>query len=172
MRSHGLGLTAVASVTLALSMLVPAAPAFAGSLLSGYGGPGQGSQVILGSTLLRGPARGSGSGGGSGGSTTPGGSVGAGAAGGVGSGAPRSGSGGGRASKSAATGKRLDQAGVQGSGSGDRADTPKLIAAARSASVGSQPLGLSGTDLLWILLALGALGLTGALTKRFARQAG
>ena len=36
------------------------------SLLSGYGGPGQGSQAILGSALLNGP----GSGGGNGGSAT------------------------------------------------------------------------------------------------------
>ncbi len=43
---------------------VPAAPAFANSLLSGYGGPGQCNQAILGSALINGPG---GNGGGSGG---------------------------------------------------------------------------------------------------------
>src|SRR5438876_10100556 len=46
------------AAALALLALAPAA-ANAGPLLSGYGGPGQGNQAILGSTLLGGPGGGS-----------------------------------------------------------------------------------------------------------------
>src|SRR5262249_33452093 len=53
-------------------------PASASSVLSGYGGPGQGNQAILGSALLSGP-------GGGGGSSGRGGSGGAGGSGGGGS---------------------------------------------------------------------------------------
>jgi hypothetical protein len=55
----------IASTTALLAVVSIAAPgvARAGSLLSGYGGPGQGNQEILGSALLNGP---SGGGGGSG----------------------------------------------------------------------------------------------------------
>jgi hypothetical protein len=42
----------------------------------------------------------------------------------------------------------------------------------RGATSGSTgPFGLSGQDLLFILLALGALAFTGALTRRLARKA-
>jgi hypothetical protein len=172
MSSQRLALAAIASVTLAFSTLLPSAPAFAGSLLSGYGGPGQGSQAILGSTLIKGSARGGGSGGPPAGSVSSGASIGAGAGGGVAGGAPRGVPGGGRAAKRAAARNRRDGAGAQGSGSSVRLGAPTYSDASTSASVGSQPLGLSGADLLWILLALAALTLTGALTKRFSRQVG
>jgi hypothetical protein len=172
MSGQRLALAAIASVTLALATLLPSAPAFAGSLLSGYGGPGQGSQAILGSTLSKGPNSGSGSGGGPRVSATSGVGVGASAAADAGSGTPRGVHGGGRASKPAAAGERRGGAGVQGAGGARRADTPTFTGPATSASVGSQPLGLSGVDILWILLALAALGLTGALTNRLARQVG
>jgi len=55
----------------ALCLAVPAG-AVASPLLSGYGGPGAGSQVILGSSLVNGP-RGGGGGGGGGGSASGGG---------------------------------------------------------------------------------------------------
>jgi hypothetical protein len=42
-------------------------------------------------------------------------------------------------------------------------------AVARSAGDGSGTLGVSGVDFLYILLALGALILTGLITKRIAR---
>jgi hypothetical protein len=46
-------------------------------------------------------------------------------------------------------------------------------AAARSAATGGGgALGLSGADVLYILLALGALVVTGALTRVLARQPG
>ncbi len=41
--------------------------------------------------------------------------------------------------------------------------------ASQTASGGSQTLGLSGEDLLYVLLALGALALSGVLTRRLAR---
>ncbi len=52
-------------LAVAVSAALPAG-AQAGSLLSGYGGPGQGSQAVLGSTLINGPGGGSGGGAGSG----------------------------------------------------------------------------------------------------------
>jgi hypothetical protein len=55
---------------LALAAAMPAA-AVASSLLSGYGGPGQGNQAILGAALVNGP-RGGGGSGSSSGSTTSG----------------------------------------------------------------------------------------------------
>ena len=61
MRSRRI-ITPIIACLVAVSAALPAA-ASAGSLLSGYGGPGQGSQAILGSALLNGPA-GRGAGGG------------------------------------------------------------------------------------------------------------
>lgn len=56
------------------ALTLPAAPAYAqGSLLSGYGGPGGGEQVILGSQLLGGGSGGGGGGTGSGAATAGGG---------------------------------------------------------------------------------------------------
>jgi hypothetical protein len=55
-------------VLCALSLAIPAG-ALASPLLSGYGGPGEGSQVILGSALVNGP-RGGGGGSSSGGAPT------------------------------------------------------------------------------------------------------
>jgi hypothetical protein len=52
-----------AAVVAALMGAVPVS-ATASSLLSGYGGPGQGSQAILGAALLKGPSNGGGRGGG------------------------------------------------------------------------------------------------------------
>jgi hypothetical protein len=63
MKNHRMTIPALALlVTFAASPGVAAAS----SLLSGYGGPGQGSQAILGSTLVNGPRGGGGSGGSSG----------------------------------------------------------------------------------------------------------
>src|SRR5258705_13375486 len=53
----------------AATALIPAS-AQASSVLSGYGGPGQGNQVILGAALLNGPRGGSGGGSGGGSSST------------------------------------------------------------------------------------------------------
>jgi hypothetical protein len=43
---------------------------------------------------------------------------------------------------------------------------------AQSAGVSSPTLGLSGADLLYILIAFGALASTAVLTRRFARPPG
>jgi hypothetical protein len=64
----------VAPVVVVVALALPAL-ATAGSLLSGYGGPGQGSQQLLGSSVIGG---GAGSGGGSGGAGSGGGSGGGG----------------------------------------------------------------------------------------------
>lgn len=165
-------------LTVLIVAALPAAmPAFAAAspLLSGYGGPGQGSQAILGSTLL-----GGGSDGGEGG---PPGSTGArtgsptdqfrynersdytksstSSAAGAGGGSARGGAAGSRAGA--------------GGASGGRASTYPSSAAERAnqaGAVASEPLGLSGDDLLFVLLSLVALVLTGLLTRQLARMKG
>lgn len=177
MRSRRTTTLAIACIASLLAAW-PAA-ATAGSLLSGYGGPGQGSQVILGGSLVNGPPKGGGGppGGGSqggGGSQETGGSSTA----GRGSVAARSGSAGGTPTgsvahrHSAAAGRQGAHATVRitGASSGRSRSYPAAEdAASRSAGVGSETLGLSGMDLLFILLALGALVLTGVVTRRMAR---
>ena len=60
MRSRRIITSAIACIAaLSAAAAMPVA-APAGSLLSGYGGPGQGSQVILGSSLVNGPPKGGG----------------------------------------------------------------------------------------------------------------
>ena len=49
----------IAALAMAFAAVAPAS-APASPLLSGYGGPGQGTQAILGSTLLNGPSGGGG----------------------------------------------------------------------------------------------------------------
>ncbi|HXP28462.1 MAG TPA: hypothetical protein VN804_01790, partial [Solirubrobacteraceae bacterium] len=61
-------------MTTALAALIcVAAPqaALAGSLLSGYGGPGEGSQALIGASLVKGPRGGGGGGSSSGSSGRP-----------------------------------------------------------------------------------------------------
>jgi hypothetical protein len=167
--------TIVALVALAGFALATAAPAVAGSLLSGYGGPGQGSQAILGSELLNSPDGGGGSNGaGSSGSSasaqsaagTPG--TGTGARTRTSPGAARS-----RATAKPSPRKQGEaEAGRSQSQSSSRAGAPATAALAQSASVSSPTLGLSGADLLYVLIALGALVSTAALTRRFARPRG
>lgn len=152
----------------ALSAAMPAA-APASSLLSGYGGPGQGSQVILGSSLVNGPPKGGGGSQGGGGSTGAGESSTA-VTGGLGT---RAGSGskaptGSVAHKPASGGhgKKAKGRAVGGSSSGSRSSRGE--AAVRPAAAGSETLGVSGMDLVYILAGLGALILTAVLTKRIA----
>lgn len=156
----------VTSATLALLVAAPVA-ASANPLLSGYGGPGQGDQAILGATLLNGPGSGDGS-------------AGTGEA----------------ASESAAALTATEGAAAQGdpnvahrsaSGHARRGRTtatspskavsrkpPSAVLAQlrlRSDSVGSSGvLGLSGADILYILLTLAALALVGGFTRQLARQ--
>jgi hypothetical protein len=166
MRRHRLTITRVALLSLACSALVPASAAAGGSLLSGYGGPGEGSQAILGSTLLNGP-KGGGGASGDGSATPAGGGETAGAGGGA---APAAA--GRRISQPVRTGPRLHTSrGVkpQAAAGGAQRDRATSVVPASAVSVASQPLGLSGSDLAYILLALASIGLTGVLTTRLAR---
>lgn len=155
-------------VLLALALACALAPgAMASStLLSGYGGPGQGNQAILGTTLIGGGSAG-GSGGGSSGTGAPpgtaasleleegrGGSSGAGGASGAG-GSPR-------------TGSSASQ-GAQSAGSAGAGHVPAALAAAR---VDAPALGLSGGDLAYVVLGFLVLALTALLSFVLMRRAG
>jgi hypothetical protein len=160
-------ITLAAACSAALLAALPAS-ALAGSLLGGYGGPGQGSQVILGSSLVNGGGAGGG---------------------------PHNGGGSTRAAEpaTAATGAQSPAAGT-GTGTGTnvsktstRARTRKLgslaagglhgyrgssnNAALGTAPGGSDTLGLSPQNLLYVLLGLVALVFTGLLTRKIARPA-
>jgi hypothetical protein len=144
------------------------ASAAANPLLSGYGGPGQGSQAILGSALVNGPR---GGGGGSGGATGSaalarhsGGGV-----GGAAAGVTRNGA-------SAAAARAQGNAPPRSaSGAGGQADRqPSAVAvdlypASERAGNAEGALGLSADDLLYIVLALGSLAFAGVFTRRLAR---
>jgi hypothetical protein len=157
----------VALLAIALCALTPAF-ACANPLLSGYGGPGQGDQAILGATLLNGPS-------GGGGSTSSEASAGTAAA----LTAPE----GGTSSSSSVV---HEKKGTNGHPARRRhpSTTPKRTAAKEKSdtvlgsitlrsqdSSSSDPLGLSGIDFLYILLTLGALALTGGLTRQMVRRA-
>ncbi len=174
MHGHRLTITAIVAL-LTVPALVPAA-ALAGPLLSGYGGPGQGNQAILGSGLVGG--RGGDGSGGHG--SSPGAAGSAGREGAVGGAAARASTGGtNRANSSSGTattkGRQPQAAGSTAaavrSRPGERPPGP-AAAATSAAAGGGGALGLSGADVLYILLALGALVATGALTRALARQPG
>jgi len=156
-----------AAVLLAFSMAVPAG-ALADPLLSGYGGPGQGSQAILGATLLGAPTNGGGgseAGGGPNSLTAaepPVGAAGLGASVKAGAPAPtRSGAkAGGRGGRGAGA-VRQPSAGV----------SEIYPASERGAVTSSGTLGLSGGDLAYILLTLCALAVTALITRRLTPKA-
>jgi hypothetical protein len=147
MTSHRTTLLTLASlVVIAASMpsLASASP-----LLGGYGGPGEGDQTILGSALLNGPRSG-------------------------GSGGPGSRGGGTRVASRRSEAPVSPGDGKQAvGGTGSEPSGPDSIsergAAAPSAVTDSGALGLSGADLLYVLLVLGALALTAVLTRRLTR---
>jgi hypothetical protein len=164
------------------------APALASPLLSGYGGPGQGNQAILGSALVNGPRGGGGGGGAGGGSGSSG-------AGGESSTAPTGGESESRSSTAPPVGKggfsqgRPGGSPARGSGArrvGGRSVTGKhapggstavsasadsFYPAAERVPAGAQAgtLGLSGEDALLIALAVGSLALIAGLTRRLTR---
>lgn len=163
-----------ATVTIATLILAGAwgaAPAAAagGPLLSGYGGPGEGNQAILGSTLL------GGAGPGEGGSAGPGGL--AGGAEGI---AAALASGSSAKPEGSRRGAGADGHGGSGASSEGRPANDGSGAAGAGAKSGpavsltdagdAQTLGLSSGDVLYIFVALGALAATGALTGRLARH--
>jgi hypothetical protein len=148
----------LAAVVLATPVTADASP-----LLSGYGGPGQGSQMILGSSLLGGP------GGGSGGPATAAGAASTAASnGGLGSAPAGSTSGSSVSVVHTAHGAVIRQ---RSSSSGAPAGT-SAGASGSSAALARQAappaLGVSQDDLLYILLALATLAFAGVLTRRFA----
>lgn len=156
--------------TVALALALPAlapASAPAGSILSGYGGPGQGTQAILGSTLLNGPSGGAG-GGPRGGSSTAATTTGAGSLAGSRSGSA-SGSGSGAAARSGASRPATQTSGSQPASAGRPVST---LAISRASAGSSGVLGLSDTAFLVVLLALGALVFTGLLTRGLAKPSG
>jgi hypothetical protein len=149
----------------ALALVLPAlAPASvpASSILSGYGGPGQGTQSILGSTLLNGPSSGGGPQGGVSIAATSAGQTGSGATGGSGNGSPT------HARKGLSRSARQTSPSHQPS-----AERPvSRLAISRASAGGSGVLGLSNTAFLVVLLALGALVFTGLLTRGLAKPSG
>jgi hypothetical protein len=151
------------TLTAAGCALAPAA-ASAGSLLSGYGGPGEGSQAVLGSALLNGPPGGGGAAAGTG---TAGSSAGAvrhessATASGSRSGGRVRSSTSGEGQKQAKGGAKSTTTGAGGARFG------RISPSYASASaVASQPLGVSGADLMYICLALGGVALTGVVTRQ------
>jgi hypothetical protein len=168
------------SLTLTLlAVLLSIAPssAFANPLLSGYGGPGEGNQAILGSTLVGGPGGGGGSAGGAAGGSpgsSPGGAVGSGARSAQSDATPTvpSGRGAGVRAGGRTVGAGSGSRGASGKASGGATRAYPVSSAenARQAASGeTQTLGISGEDLAYIFLALGALAFTGVLTRRLAR---
>lgn len=184
------------STLLLVAFMAAPSGAQAGSLLSGYGGPGGGAQAILGSTLVNG------SGGGSGGSEG-GGAAGGGSSLSAGGGASSTGTpsgaqaGGGTQGKvggrtGTLSGAQADGSGAIGSrqasgvhpGGATRGATntetsrgassayspqgsPRIVAGA-SAADDMGVLSFTGTDLLLLLLVLGVLVVTAGLTRRLA----
>jgi hypothetical protein len=129
--------------------LAPAAGAKNNStLLSGYGGPGQGNQAILGSTLI-------------GGGGSAGGSSGASEEGTSSLAVPRGGSSG---------GGRPHHGPTAPSAQARTAPTATLPATAASSHVEAPALGLSGSDVAYMAVALLVLALTALLTVLLMRR--
>jgi hypothetical protein len=156
----------------------PLDAALASSLLSGYGGPGQGNQAILGSALLNRPGGGSGSGGGGSGdssslaSSTGTSTTSSEAAASSGTGSSSQTGAAHKTSSSRATGAHR---GSQARHPAVRSASPSSIADVYAAAERGRPapstpaFGLSGADLLLIVLVLGMLALIGALSRRLTR---
>jgi hypothetical protein len=163
MRTHRAITLTGTIIVLALALVSEAS---AGSLLSGYGGPGQGNQAILGSALVNGPSGGGGSSGGGELSSSTGSRTGGAAQGAI----PRASA---HAGLSHAKGVRGKGPPRTSSGSAGAANTPETVSRAPNATVaGSVALGLSGADILYLILALAALIATGLLTRQMARRPG
>jgi len=170
MSSNRKAISTVTLSALALAALVPGVCA-ANPLLSGYGGPGQGSQMVLGSTLLGGGGGSSGAGAGAGAAGTAGGSE--------SSRASSSGAGGATPARKGERGVVRKRAGTKAGASGassasgaaaQPSGASSRLAASESHTAGTPTLGLSSEDLVYTLLALGALITTAALTRRLTRR--
>jgi hypothetical protein len=151
------------SLALALSASAPGVAA-ANSLLSGYGGPGQGSQAILGSALVNGSGRGAGppSAGGGPGTTAASTPAATGAA------TPARGTSGSarRSAKARPRGARPTRT-AKAPGGGAKGASPTYNVSRQA----SQPvLGISTGDLLGMIVAVGALILVAVATRAAARR--
>jgi hypothetical protein len=154
--------TIVVLLALALCCAVSPAAIASSTLLSGYGGPGQGNQAILGSTLIGGGAGGSG-GGGSGTGTPAGTAASLAVEEAHGSSGARA-AGGGKAGKGGVV-RASRGASPQGSETLGRAvDT---LAVKR---VDAPALGLGGGDVAYIVLAFLVLALTALLSVLVMRR--
>jgi hypothetical protein len=139
---------------LALCAVALPASALAGPLLSGYGAPGAGNQVILGATLLNGPSNGGSAGGG--GSTAGGGEASSLSA---------------QSGEAPRRGARKDRGAANSLSSGKSgARPPSSTGVVRNASAHLPTLGLSGKDVLYLILGLGAIALAGLITWRLTRS--
>jgi hypothetical protein len=169
---------AAAAVLLAL----PVAAQAGSSTLSGYGGPGEGNQAVLGSALVGGHGGGGSSGAGSGGQGSGAGAEGsATGAPAVESGTsqgqstqgadeprPSSGGGGSRHGTAKPDSRSKTASGTQGSSQGQPAAVRSYYPAAEHVPAGGQGtvLGLTADDLLYVILALVILVLVGLFTRR------
>jgi hypothetical protein len=164
----------IGGLVLALAAVLPA-NALASSLLSGYGGPGQGNQAILGAALVNGPKGGGGSSGSGGSSNSSNSSTsGSGSASAPASSRAGSGSGGSESSGSSPPARRSGgksrREKAHNASSGATGATGFYPASERiAAGQQSGALGLSGSDVAYIVLALGLLGFIGVLTRRLAQ---
>jgi hypothetical protein len=162
----------ISSILTLLAVLMAAATsaAAASPLLSGYGGPGEGNQAILGSALVGGAGgggRGPSSSGSSGSNGSPGSS---GSSSGRSGRGASSGEGGGRA-VGRGTASRAGRGNEKNTSGGAPITYPSLPRddASQTTSGGSQALGLSVADLGYALLVLGVLVATGLVTRRLAQ---
>jgi hypothetical protein len=150
-----------------LAAIVFATPvsAHASPLLSGYGGPGQGSQMILGSSVLNGP------GGGGGGQAAAAGEASTvdtnpGPVNSPAGSAPSSSVSVVHAAHGVVLRQRSSRGAPAGTSGGARGTYPSTYPAlARQAA--PPALGVSENDLLYIVLALGMLAFAAVLTRRF-----
>lgn len=166
MRNQRLTNMTVVFAALALCAIAPATAA-AGSLLSGYGGPGQGNQAILGSGLVNGPSGGAGGGG----------STAAPSAAAV---SGEAATGGGAAAATVVVvhphGGHRSHSRTQAGGAGAHAGnvTPPATSSSSRAggpdSSGGGTLGFSGSDVVYLLLVVAGLVGTGFVTRRLAQR--
>jgi hypothetical protein len=167
-------LTSTALAVGVLAAVLPASAPAAGTLLSGYGGPGQGSQALLGAGLINGGGGHSGGGGtGTSAEATPQSAAVAQSAEPRTSPArkghaPRSS---GRGGSSARKVSRTPGAGISPA-KASNAYPGVSESRTQTVSQDSDPLGVSGADLLYVLVAAAALAFTGLLTRQLTEASG
>jgi hypothetical protein len=152
-------------LVLGLVILLPSVAA-GSPLLSGYGGPGQGEQAILGGGLVNGPSGGA-SGGGSNSISTAAVQGSAASAGSSSHGAVSHPSG--RAHTKTRTGRHTEGASA---GSPTPYSTTTGLASSNSSGSSAQLLGLSGKDIIYVVIALALLIATAMTIKRLAVRPG